>query len=105
MLGRSFEYREHEWLTPFLDTESRMSHKEREEIVLAVIDIYLDKERNRKIKGERYESMISKKGKVVFGGHVGLRYLVEVEGDFLEKNGKPSRLDFILIDLNDYSFN
>ena len=106
MLERNFIYRGNVWSTAFLDTESRLSHDERGDIVLNVIDLYLDKEKTKRISRERYEGRVYKKGYAIFEGHAGPRYVVELDCDFLSgDNGKPSRLDFILVNHKDYTFN
>lgn len=82
MIGYSFEHKGRVWSAIWLDTDSRLTHDDRAEILIEVADCYVEKDRKRSIKGERYEGTVfAKEYFQSIEGICGRRFDIELETD------------------------
>jgi hypothetical protein len=89
------------WGYAFLITDTRLNEEEREYLLREAVFCFLEKQKTRKVKGERFEGRMSNPKKVgVLGSFIGYRFKAEIEGDF----GK-AKLEFLIADHPDHSLN
>jgi len=93
MIGLRFYHREREWGAVFFNTDSRLSEEGRLRFCRQVTDMYLDKRRKMKFKGEGYEGHAKYAGYSVLEGIGGPRFLIDLETD----HGK-SAIDLMVLE-------
>jgi len=102
MIGMEMCYRGYNWRGVFLETDSLLSHEQREEFLQQVFDMHLDKRRRGSIKGEGYEGHAKRDGHYSFNGISGNRYLIELD---TEKRDKPSKISILIDSLSSHEWN
>ncbi len=79
MIGLSFYHREREWNAVFLDTCMGLSEEGRLQFCRQVTDMYLDKKRTAKLKGEGYEGLAKYAGYGILENIGGPRFKLDLE--------------------------
>jgi len=71
------------WGFAFLKTDSRLNQEERDYLFAEAIKCYLDEQKTRKVKGERFEGKIYNRKKMgCFGSFSGYRFSAEIDANF-----------------------
>jgi hypothetical protein len=100
MTGMIFEYRGKTWRTLFLNTDSRLSWEDRERLTTQIFDMYLDKKRSMKVRGDSYEGKATANGYHLLGQFGGRQFDV-----LLETNHGKSRLCYLVGEIVDSELN
>lgn len=79
MIGLNYYHREREWSAVFIDACMGLTEEGRLQFCRQVSDMYLDKRRSAKLKGEDYEGLAKYAGIGVFEGIGGPRFKLDLE--------------------------
>jgi hypothetical protein len=102
MIGYSFMHKGRLWEGIWLDTDSKLTHANRENILKEIADCYVEKESKRNIKEDNYEAIIyAREYFQSLEGFAGRRFDVE-----LETNTRRSKLSGLVAEiLLNYQYN
>lgn len=100
MTGTIIKHRGKTWRTLFLHTDSLLKYDDRERLVYSVLDMYADRKKDMKVKGEGYEGLIKADGYHLVGQFGGRQFDARLDTE----HGK-SRLCFLVCELVDSSLN
>ncbi len=81
------------WDYKFYEIATGLKLEDRLDVVAEAIDMYLSKDEERSLKGERYEGRMYQDGAGVLGGFAGTVYRAE-----LETNKGKQRMAFLIIE-------
>ncbi len=81
------------WDYKFYEIATGLKLEDRLKVVGEAIDMYLSKDKERSLKGERYEGRLYQDGSGVLGGFAGTIYRAE-----LETNKGKQKMSFLIIE-------
>ncbi|MBS3079616.1 hypothetical protein J4218_05830 [Candidatus Pacearchaeota archaeon] len=93
MIGFRYYHREKEWSAVFIDSCMGLSEEGRLQFCRQTTDMYLDKKRTAKLKGEGYEGLAIYAGYGILEGIGGPRFILDLETE----TGKQ-KVDMIVLE-------
>lgn len=97
------EYAGSTWGIVYLNTDTRLTDDERDDIVIEAIKMYYGKHHRRKLKGERYEGLMWSDGdEKMLNVFSGRPYKAEVE---IEGHRHKAKLEFLVTKYTGISMN